>query len=249
MILFIIILVIWIIILSCDNIYNCINKNTTETYDAKMSNLTLTQCGTQCTQGFGCVGFGYKPNGDCYLSKDNILGRPYDSLYGDEYTRLDKRCNKMNKLAIEDRIDDISLTQNSVYVCSDGENNVSSQYQYANYGATSLEPILYTIFDMSDTDIISPTNVVYPIKDIPWPKNKQDLLPGFITEDELKNEETIINNKNVNTSINNNNYDCQDINNINDPRLQNFNNIESMTENVNRTNGLFDIPFFIECPK
>lgn len=163
-----------------------VNIKCVETYDAKMSFLTLAECGTQCTEGSGCVGFGYKPStGECYLSRDGILGRPYNSLYEDEYSRLDKRCNKINKISDSDRIDENTLTQNSVYLCSDGENNVSSQYQFANYGASSLEPVGYTIFDKSDGDILAPTGVIYPTRHIEWPSEKRDLLPGFLTEDDL----------------------------------------------------------------
>jgi len=42
----------------------------TEGYDGRISNISLTECGTECTTGYDCTGFAYKPiNNICYLSK------------------------------------------------------------------------------------------------------------------------------------------------------------------------------------
>jgi hypothetical protein len=156
-----------------------------EHYDARMSNITETQCGTECTQAQNCVAFGYKPiGGKCYLSETSILGSPIGHIYSDEYTKLDRRCNKINRINDEDRIDGISLTENSIYICSDGENNISTEFQYANYGASSLDNVNSTIFNRSDTDRITPQTVQYPIGDIIYPKEKKDILPEFIKKQE-----------------------------------------------------------------
>ena len=99
------------------------NQTKIENYDGKISNITLTQCGTECTISENCRGFSYKPViSTCYLSKSNILGEPMESLYKNDYSKLDQRCNKINPIDDIDFINDLTLTQNSVYVCSDGEN-------------------------------------------------------------------------------------------------------------------------------
>ena len=114
--------------------------NTIETYDGKISNVTLTQCGTECTISENCRAFAYKPvSSTCYLSERGILGEPDQSLYVGDYSKLDKRCNKINPINDVDFVSDTTLTQNSVYVCSDGENSESSEFQYANLGSSSLE--------------------------------------------------------------------------------------------------------------
>jgi PAN domain len=122
------------------------NKNKSEDnisiegYDGKISNVTLSQCGTECTISENCQGFGYKPViSTCYLSKKGILGEPVESAYRSEYSKLDRRCNKINPIDDVDFVSDTTLTQNSIYVCSDGENNENTEFQYANLGASSLE--------------------------------------------------------------------------------------------------------------
>ena len=111
-----------------------------ENYDGKISNITLNQCGTECTIGGNCRAFAYKPvTSTCYLSKKNILGQPVQSAYVKDYSKLDQRCNKINPLNDINFVGDVSLTANSVYVCSDGENNKTTQFQYANLGSSSLE--------------------------------------------------------------------------------------------------------------
>ena len=71
----------------------------TENYDARISNITENECGSVCTEAPNCGAFGYKHGlfgGKCYLSQRHILARPIDSLYFDEYSKIDKRCNKIN---------------------------------------------------------------------------------------------------------------------------------------------------------
>lgn len=144
-----------------------------EHYDLELPNISLTECGTQCTEGVNCAGFGYKPlEKRCFLSKTAILGQPMESLYSDQYTKLDRRCNKINRITDSSRIDGNTLTQNSVYVCSDGENNTITEFQYANLGATSLDGTRATIFDRADSDRLTPVDVKYEVNQIEWPKEK-----------------------------------------------------------------------------
>jgi hypothetical protein len=154
-----------------------ISESQIEHYDAKISNITLTRCGTECTKGINCAGFGYNHvDGQCFLSKRAIIGKPYESLYTDEYTKLDRRCNKINRLTDNIRIDGNTLTQNSVYICADGENNVATQFQYANLGATSLEgdkTAIFTDGDVAETSM--PENVGYETYEIKWPTEKKDI--------------------------------------------------------------------------
>lgn len=165
-----------------------------EHYDAKISNITLTYCGTECTKGYNCAGFGYNHvGGQCFLSKKAIIGKPLDSLYSDEYTKLDRRCNKINRLTDNIRIDGNTLTQNSVYICADGEKNVATQYQYANLGASSLEgdkTVIFTDGDVAETS--TPENVGYETYDIKWPTEKKDLelLPNNRSPDIVPDKTT-----------------------------------------------------------
>ncbi|VBB18317.1 hypothetical protein YASMINEVIRUS_780 [Yasminevirus sp. GU-2018] len=144
-----------------------------EHYDLEISDVTAVECGTKCTEGLNCAGFGYKPvEAKCYLSKSAILGRPMESLYSDSYSKLDRRCNKINRITDDKRIDGNTLTANSVYICSDGENNTATEFQYANLGGSALESARTTIFDRADSDIVTPTNVKYDVYEITWPKTK-----------------------------------------------------------------------------
>jgi hypothetical protein len=155
----------------------CINKydDVLEHYDLQIQNITPTECGTQCTEGLNCAGFAYKPiENTCYLSKTSILGSPMESLYSTNYSKLDRRCNKINKITNSKRIDGITLTQNSIYVCSDGENNTATEFQYANGGASSLDGTKTTVYDTADKDKLVPENVKYKVHDIIWPKIKID---------------------------------------------------------------------------
>ena len=146
-----------------------------EHYDTKISNISLSECGTRCTEGRNCSAFAYKPiDNICYLAQHGILGKPYDSLYVDEYSKLDKRCNKINKLTDSKRIDGNSLTENSIYLCSDGENNTVNEFQFANLGASAI---------INDTDI--PDAVKYEVYDITYPTEKTD--PNIIADIPYKN--------------------------------------------------------------
>lgn len=137
-----------------------------EHYDLQILNISPSECGTTCTEGRNCSAFAYDPiENTCYLSKTGILGQPYSSLYADEYSRKNKICNKINRLTDTKRIDSITLVQNSVYLCSD--NNMLSQYQYANYDETLLDGV-------TPDDNLIPKYVVYDLHDINWPIKKPD---------------------------------------------------------------------------
>lgn len=159
------------------------NLNTiVEGYDASIPNISLTQCGTECTNRMRCAGFGYKPiGGICYISNSSIFGEPSDKLFSNEYSKLDRRCNKINKITDEDAINSKTLTENSIYMCADGEHNIYTRYQYANYGATSLDKYGTTIFDASDTDIIKPEEIKYYLNKNTI-KQDNDYISDFITD-------------------------------------------------------------------
>ena len=150
------------------------NEDILEYYDYEITDISATECGTECTEGINCLGFGYNhKKRKCYLSKTAIIGEPNVGLYKDQYTKLDKRCNKINRLRDSKRIDSNSLIENSIYVCSDGENNIVTEFQYANQGATSLEGIRSTIYDRSNADIALPVNVKYETHEIQWPEKRE----------------------------------------------------------------------------
>lgn len=147
----------------------------TEHYDLIIPNISVIECGTKCTNGTNCSAFAYKPTENkCYLSKSSILGQPEDGLYSNEYSKLDRRCNKINKMIEENRIDNNSLTQNSIYMCSDGEYGLSTRFQYANLGASSLESTNSTIYDRANADILTPVNMSYDVHEIEFPKTIPD---------------------------------------------------------------------------
>jgi len=110
-----------------------------EYYTIKLDDVSLSTCGTICTEGVNCSGFGYKPKKKtCYLSKKSIFGIPYDENYEKDYSKLDKRCNKINKINDDTIFANDIYTRNSVYSCSDGEKNIPNIFQFANYGSTYL---------------------------------------------------------------------------------------------------------------
>jgi len=167
---FVIVMIFYIIIEDDDT-----ESETMEHYDLEIPNVSATECGTQCTEGLNCYGFAYKPiDKICYLSKSAILGEPMESLYSDKYSKLDRRCNKINRISDNKRIDGITLTQNSIYVCSDGENNTATEFQYANHGASALEGNKTTIYDTADKDKLVSENVKYEVHEITWPKTKTE---------------------------------------------------------------------------
>jgi hypothetical protein len=155
--------------------YDDNNNNNLEHYDLQIKDITEVDCGTRCTEGLNCTGFAFKPiDKVCYLSKTGILGKPIDSIYGDDYSKLDRRCNKINRITDRNRLDGITLTKNSVYMCSDGESNVATQFQYANLGASSLEDVRTSVYSRGDLDTTTPTDVSYNTMYINWPRERKE---------------------------------------------------------------------------
>ena len=133
-----------------------------EKYETLVRNITDTECGNICTEGRNCMAFAYKHRDhDCYLSREPIFGRPIDPKYSEMYSKLDKRCNKIDSLTDLRLVDMLSLTQNSVYACNDGEVGVGARSQYAMGGHTILD-------DANDRVQNVPEKVSYPISPIKW---------------------------------------------------------------------------------
>jgi PAN domain len=193
---------------SCSSLNQNNTEDKVEGYDGKISNITLTQCGTECTISENCNAFAYKPViSTCYLSKRAILGEPVESPYHSDYSKLDRRCNKINPINDIDFINDLTLTQNSVYVCSDGNNNENTEFQYANLGASSLETG-ETIGRSAGRGVptkvagrpatAAPVAVNYDLFDAQFPDPElgalQDLEPNFpklvrMNDQEIRNEQ------------------------------------------------------------
>ena len=101
-----------------------------ESFDEKITRSTSQKCGIMCTKIFDCVGF--VSDGDtCYLSKTPILGRPEQSVFGDDYKKNIPRCNKLAK--IDDPIIATSndYKKNATYVCT--KNDVDNTQTFKLY--------------------------------------------------------------------------------------------------------------------
>lgn len=133
-----------------------------EKYETLVRNISDTECGNICTEGRNCMGFAYKPRDRmCYLSREPIFGRPIDSKYSEMYSKLDKRCNKIDSLTDLRLVNMLSLTQNSVYACNDGEIGINERAQYAMGG--------HTVLDEADERVQNvPEKVSYSISPIKW---------------------------------------------------------------------------------
>jgi hypothetical protein len=189
---FLIILILLILFIAFDKH----NTDKIELYDMEILGITDVDCGTRCTQGENCVGFAYKPSeSKCYLSKSTILGKPIEALYNDSYSKLDRRCNKINRITDSTRIDGNTLTRNSIYACTDGEIGTSTEFQYAKLGATALSQ--KSSSDQTNGDYDIPENVDYKTYQIDWSKTKNTVTdkikPFFdssqkisVTDDEKK---------------------------------------------------------------
>lgn len=163
-------------VLVCCMVYLMTSDPYIENYETLVRNITDTECGNICTEGLNCMGFAYKQRDkNCYLSREPIFGKPMDSKYSEMYSKLDKRCNKIDSLTDLRLVDMLSLTQNSVYSCNDGEVGVSTRSQYAMGGHTILDGVTDSVQNV-------PEKVSYRITPIKWndemvtkvEKNKQD---------------------------------------------------------------------------
>lgn len=154
---------------------NQIEDDQIEHYDLQIKDISEVDCGTRCTEALNCSAFAFKPiDKTCYLSKTAIIGSPIDSIYGDDYSKLDRRCNKANRITDSNRIDGITLTKNSVYMCSDGESNTATRFQYANLGASALEDVRTSVFSRGDIDTTTPVDVSYDTMYINWPRERKE---------------------------------------------------------------------------
>jgi len=133
-----------------------------ENYETLVRNISDTECGNICTEGRNCMAFAYKQKDrNCYLSRDPIFGKPISGQYMDMYSKLDKRCNKIDLLTDMRLVDELTLTQNSVYSCNDGEIGISNRSQYALGGSTVLD-------NPSDRNQNVPEKVSYQLSPIKW---------------------------------------------------------------------------------
>lgn len=180
---FLIIIVLALLII-LTNILSSDSQYTLEHYDLEIRDISEVDCGSRCTEGLNCTGFAYKPlDKTCYLSKTSILGQPIDSIYESDYSKLDRRCNKSNRITDSNRIDGITLTRNSVYYCSDGESNTATRFQYANLGASALEDVRTSVFSKGDIDTTTPIEVSYNTMYIDWPRQRTEdtsIYPSFL---------------------------------------------------------------------
>jgi len=93
-----------------------------EGFDARIPSISKEKCGDLCTSVIGCRGFAYSDEGVCFLSKQAILGKPVDSIFGDEYNTSDYRCNKSQPILDEsDLLSPNLMRRNALYMCSDSE--------------------------------------------------------------------------------------------------------------------------------
>jgi len=160
-ILLIIISIIFIIIIS--------NNIEIENYDAKISNTTKKQCGIDCTNTFNCLGFAHKKDGSCYLSKDNtILTKPIGSVYSDDYSVDDFRCNKLQPIY---RPADITVPEimkrNALYNCAENEEGAYVLNLFSNQKSESV----YDFDDIDRMDVIP-----YELVEYDWPVTRDPLV-------------------------------------------------------------------------
>lgn len=160
-----IIIIVLLIIILYNSKYNLKNI---EKYDAKVIPTTQRQCGDLCTEAIGCYAFAHKDNGDCFLSKNYILGPAYNSLYAYEYNPADYRCNKFRPMqGLSDAYVPEALKQNAFYTCSDNE---EGKYTLQLIADTIYEPVK----DFSDVDKIDVPR--YKLFDFNWPTQQDQVI-------------------------------------------------------------------------
>lgn len=169
-ILTIIILITFFVCYFNDNTNININTNTDtnkviEGFDARIPNISKEKCGDLCTSVIGCRGFAYSDDGVCFLSKQAILGKPVDSIFGDEYNTSDYRCNKSQPIIDEsDLLSPNLMRRNALYMCSDSE---QGRYTLQLIAPTKRQ----IVGDFDDIEKIDVPN--YDINDnFEWPTEK-----------------------------------------------------------------------------
>jgi hypothetical protein len=162
----IIIIIIMITFYGC---YTINNNKEVEGFDARIPNISKEKCGDLCTSIIGCQGFAYDSNspGICYLSKSAILGKSVNSVFSDEYSTSDYRCNKTQPILDEtDIISPNLMRRNSLYMCSDSE---QGRYTLQLIAPTKRQ----SVGDFDDIEKIDVPN--YEINDkFEWPTDKVD---------------------------------------------------------------------------
>jgi hypothetical protein len=138
------------------------NSNNIENYDAKIPNTNKKDCGIKCTNTFNCLGFAHKKDGSCYLShKSTILNKPIDSVYSDDYSVDDYRCNKLQPIY---RPADITVPEimkrNALYNCSENE---TGEYVLNLFSNQKSEPV-YDFDDIEDMNVVP-----YELEYYNWP--------------------------------------------------------------------------------
>jgi hypothetical protein len=163
-------IIIIIVIICC-----CTTGSDNEGFDARISDISVSDCGDLCTKTYGCAGFAYdNANKKCYLSKNPILGRPGNSIYTGEYNSSFTRCNKRGKLDEGDVEDEETRLTNALYMCADGEGSTYDPKLVVN-GAYQEIPENMTVQ-------IDP----YNLHSIEWPEQKRDIEVKYSEAAETK---------------------------------------------------------------
>ena len=139
-----------------------------ENYDARYTDTSFPVCAQFCKTRSNCYGFGYdKENHICYPSQLLILGKPLDSIFGDEYSPNNATCNKVKPIITAEKNPGfVDRRANSVYVCSES-NDKQPGYYFENKGKFKNIGEGRNIDDIFDVEI-------YEVKPYTWPRNKFD---------------------------------------------------------------------------
>lgn len=170
------------ILIICIFIIYLTNLFTVEPYNARISGITEHDCGKACTDGYGCVGYGYdRGTAKCYISKYPIIGQPTtDSLYADQYTSYQERCNKIDPIRphLDPKwsITDYKKNRNTIYSCDRSEEGNWHIYRIVNGQKTPITP----------EEIINMPYEKYELTDITWPKVKIDKTLLDFTGDQIE---------------------------------------------------------------
>lgn len=165
MYLYYIILIIFIIFI----ILIIINNNQSiEHYDARYTDVSVSDCAEWCKTNAGCSAFGYnKKNKTCYPSKNLITGKPFNSMYADEYLDTNATCNKPSPIMQPQKTPSFfSRRANAQYVCTESYNKYPKYFLFNDNKFRDIGEgnMIDAIFDVQN----------YEVKPYTWPKNKFD---------------------------------------------------------------------------
>ena len=131
-----------------------------ESFDEKINNTNIIDCGKMCTKIIGCQGF-LNNAGVCYLSKKPILGKPEDSIFNTEYNKTVPRCNKVQSITDPVIASELDYKKNATYICTPNEvDNIQTIKMYMNGEKT--------IKSLNDLDKIPLEK--YTLENIEWGK-------------------------------------------------------------------------------